>query len=492
MVRAKCKECGASRHPDEIQFNCRKCESFFELQIPSSFTLDELMKLVQEGRGIWNYRHFLPSIRPYVTYHEGNTPLMKPYRLFPDNLDVFFKDESRNPSGSFRDRCACLMACHAKMLSKSSVICGTSGNHGVSMVTYALPLGLSITCITPLMARLQRIAQIRALGGEIIAHGTNLSESIEKAKILSKKLNFYNATPENNYLTVQGQKTIAYEIAIQLKRYGSNVDAMTKIFVPLGAGLMFLSLYQGFKELLELRLIEEMPCLIGVGLESVENGEKRKSFFVPPDLIPLTGQSSLESEIIRALKETNGFMIEIDEETLLSQALLVARHEGIIIEPASASVIAGIQKYLVQNEFESRSKVIAVLTSSGNLYQRLDEISFPLRDFFSRRKHPFFSKFLILDYLARHGPSNGYRIWKHLSSLYPCHFQAVYQHLKALNQLGVIAPYKKMGSPFFTDSSSPKEKTFWFITDTGFEYLHALAIILKIELEKKNERRNAN
>ncbi len=481
MDHVTCRSCGALREPNDINFYCHRCDSFFEFQLEFSISSSDLVRLCQDNFGIWNFRQFLPPLPHYITYQEGNTPFLRPRKLFSNELAVYFKDESRNPSGTFRDRCACLMACHAKSISKKSVICGTSGNHGVSMLTYGLPLDLNVTCITPLLARLHKITQIKALGGEIITHGTNLSESIEKAKMLSKRLHYYDATPENNYLTIQGQKTIAYETVAQLTRRNIEVNASTVVFVPLGAGLILLSLYQGFKDLLELKIIDEMPRLVGVGLDEARTMQQSERVFVPPELLPLTGQSPLESEIERALVDTDGFILSLNEESFLEQSYNVARYEGIIVEPASASVIAGIQECLKLRKINVNDTIIAILTSTGSAGKEFYRSSLDLSAFNKRKRNPFLTKYLILDFLARHGPHNGYQIWKHVNNLVPCRFQAIYQHLKELNQMKVIAPYQQ------PKNNNERRKTFWLLTGLGFEYLESLTTILMIESETGGE-----
>ncbi len=487
MTRLNCRNCGTKRELEELNFYCNSCDSIFEIQHSFSVSIEELVRTCRESQGIWNFKSFLPPIRPHVTFHEGNTPLLKPYRLYSGEITVYFKDESRNPSGTFRDRCACLMACHARDLSRKEVICGTSGNHGVSLVMYGLPLDLKVTCITPLMARLHKITQIRALGGEIITHGTNLSDSIEKARMLSKQLRYYDATPEHNYLTIQGQKTIAYEIVAQLTRKNIEVNASTVVFVPLGAGLIYLSLYQGFKDLLELRVIESFPRMIGVGLDATRNEQLNHPTFVPPELLPLTSRSILESEIEKARKETEGFMLTLNVQTFLEQSFFVARNEGIIIEPASASVVAGIQECLKDGKIGVDATVIAVLTSSGRMTREFRRVPMDLSIIPKRKRNPFLTKYLILDFLARHGPHNGYQIWKHVNSILTCQFQAVYQHLQELNGMRVIAPYQQSSTP-----KKDRKRVYWLLTSSGFEYLDALSTILRVEWEKHENANKTN
>lgn len=479
MNDAQCRFCGAMRHDSETSFYCSSCDSFFQLQLTRSLTKYDLIHFFQENRGIWSFKDLLPPLPSYLTYHEGHTPLFRFHKIFSGELNVFFKDESRNPSGTFRDRCASLMACHAKSLETHRILCGTSGNHGVSMLTYGLPLNLQVTCITPLMARLHKITQIRTLGGEIIAHGTYLSESIEKARILSKQLGYYDATPENNYLTIQGQKTVAYELLVQLDRKDLEITSSTVIFVPLGAGLMLLSLYQGFKDLLELNIIEEMPRLVGVGLKSMRNGHQATLPFVPPELLPLTGESQLEREIHEALSEVDGYTLSLNERLFLEQSHNVARNEGIIVDPASASVIAGIQESVSVGKIDVDDVVIAVLTSSGTVRNVFYQKSLNLFNISKKRRNPFLTKYLILDFLARHGPHNGYQIWKHVSKSVRCQYQAVYQHLNELSRMKVIAPYNQP-----KEGMRRRKQNFWLITGMGFEYLDALTTIFRTESEE--------
>lgn len=323
------------------------------------------------GRGVWRYQSLLPQVEP-VSLGEGGTPLVPSLRLGPElGLELFFKLEGANPTGSFKDRGASVLVSTLAALGARRVADDSSGNAASALAAYAARAGLSAVLFVPAHASERKLSQIRAYGAELVkvpGPRPRATAAVKRACQEDPKL-VYASHNESPYFEA-GQRTIAYEIAEAL-----SWRAPDHLVVPVGGGALFLGIVQGFWELLRLGIIPTVPRVNAVQaaacapiVRAWEKGLLRPAPVEPGKTVaegvaiaaPPRGR-----EILAALREVGGSAVSIPEEEILAAWEELPRKEGIYVEPTSAAVVAGLRKLVAQGAIHPGESVVCPLTGTG-------------------------------------------------------------------------------------------------------------------------------
>ena len=447
MTVLQCSQCSATFAPYPPRYKCEKCGG------PLGYTYDfeQLKETALTGPiTFWKFKPLLPEIRNVVTMGEGGTPLHKAERLAKKielNL-VYLKDETRNPTNSFRDRCAALMVSNALDLKYDSVICASNGNMGASMAAYCTKSKLTCHIIVPKMVDMGKLAQMLIYDAVIEEHGEIVDESNKRAESLAKETGWYQATAEFNPLVIEAQKTISFEV---MEQFGVP-DCFV---VSMGSGGTIHSIWKGFKELQALGTIDELPKLVGVQADGcapivnahLKNESEPVTISKPSThalgiLVrnPLNGRWALN-----AITESKGVAIAASDSEIFAAEQEIARLEGIFAEPASSATIAALKKLAYQGIIDEKDTVVCLITGSG---LKATDV---LQALAKKRKTAgvgleLSTKEKILRMLSRKD-AYGYELWIKLGKTMTR--AAVYQHLNDLSERGLIAAYKKEGRKYF-------------------------------------------
>ncbi|MFW9971497.1 MAG: pyridoxal-phosphate dependent enzyme, partial [Candidatus Odinarchaeota archaeon] len=259
-----CLSCKKTFKFTSIENKCPECSGLLWVESDLERIRQNISKFKVENK-FWDFSFALPYIENdfIVSLGEGGTPCRSSKQI-GKNLglkNLFFKDETQNPTNSFKDRVAALLVSHARSWDYEKVICASNGNQGASIAAYCSLEEIECMNIIPNEIDLGKKAQMIAYDSDLIIEGETVDDSIE---YLRKNKNFddhYQCTPELNPLTLEAQKTIAYEIINQ-------VNNPNWIIIPMGSGELLVSLWKGFNELKQTRIIESIPRLIGVQSES--------------------------------------------------------------------------------------------------------------------------------------------------------------------------------------------------------------------------------
>ena len=419
---AKCERCGRT-YVHERYLVCPHCGGLVRPVYKPRWE-------TQAGEGVWRFSSLLPGIKEKVTLGEGSTPLLRAGRAVEGDLVAWFKDETRNPTGSFRDRAAALMVSDALSSKQRRVVLASDGNTGASIAAYSARAGLSATIYVPEWVEEEKIILMKSFGARVIVDNRSLDELLEYVEERSRKEGLYNASSTFNYLSVQGLKTIAFEI---YEKLGSSVEA---VYLPLGSGLTLLSLYLGFKELVELGVMGKVPLLVGVepcGRPLYASALYNVS---PCGEEPLPGlryyRPVIYEHVLRLIEE-NGDVVTVTRKQAIEAAERLSRNEGLFAEASSAVGFAGFLK-------QPLDKSVVLVTSHGlkspEAYARARRLKFT-------EVFPGVTKRLILEVLTNHPGLTGYEVWKKLGlNISP---QAVYQHLRELASKGLVKVVEEGG-----------------------------------------------
>lgn len=444
----ECIDCGSkfSLAP-LLKGRCEKCGGLLEYKI----VLPKHGRVKFSGqRGFWRYKPLLPQVKNKVSLGEGGTPLHKAERLAKDLglRKLFLKDETRNPTNSFRDRAAALMTSHALDLKYDTLVCATNGNLGASLSAYCAKAGLNCHIIVPKLVDVGKLAQMLVYDAVIEEYGNIVDEAIVKAEALAKEMNWYQATAELNPLVIEAQKTISYEIFEQL-------GVPDWFIASMGSGGTIYSVWKGFKELKQLGIADSLPKMVGVQPEGsasiiktiLEDRSKIAEVSKPSThaLAVLVSKPLQGKLAIKAIKESNGMALTVSDAEIFAAELQIAKLEGMFAEPASSATIAALKKLVETEKIRSEDSVVCLITGSG---LKATDV---LQSLTKKQKTAGFglelsTKEKILRVLNKKD-TYGYDLWKRLGKTMTR--GAIYQHLNELSKRGLIVSYKKDRKKFF-------------------------------------------
>lgn len=370
----ECIECGGKADPRKKLYTCPKCGGLLEIELD----LDELSKELDRGRlrkeplSVWKYRMFMPIFddSKIVTLHEGGTPLHRCPRLEREVgvKEIYVKNEGANPTGSFKDRGMTVGVTKALEFGAEIVACASTGNTSASLAAYAAKAGLRCFVVLPSGKVAQgKLAQTMMHGAEVVGIKGNFDQALAVVRrICDERGDIYLLNSVNPF-RLQGQKSIGFEIADQL-----NWEAPDRIVVPMGNCANIWAIYKGFMEYRAVGVIKDAPMMTGiqaVGAMPIVDAIKRGlGKFVPvekPETIATAiriGRPVNGPKAIRAIRASKGTAECVTDKEIISAQKLLARLEGLGVEPASASTIAGLKKLVEAGVVDKDERVVCIAT----------------------------------------------------------------------------------------------------------------------------------
>ena len=455
MTFLECSACGSKFNGYPPKCLCSKCGGILEYKY--DYEMFKTAKFV--GRfSFWRYRHFMPEVKNVASMGEGGTPIHKTRRLAKNVglTNVYFKDETRNPTNSFRDRCAALLVSNALDLGYKSVVCATNGNMGASLSAYCAKFGLVCHVVVPESVDVGKLAQMLIYNAVIEEFGEIVDESLERAEEIAMETGWYQGSVELNPLALEALKTIAYEVFEQ-------IGVPEWLAVPMGSGGTLYAIWKGFKELEKADKVDTLPKMVGVqaeGCSPIVNSYLRK---IPKPVLKskpsthalaiLVKNPTYGGFALQAIKESRGLAVAVSDEEIFSAEREMAKFEGIFAEPASAATYAAVKKLVNQGLMDASDKIVCLITGSG---LKATDV---LQALTKKRKTALVglelsTKEKILRIVSGRD-AYGYELWKELGKIMTR--AAVYQHLKELSKKGLITSYSKEGRKFFKITKRGKE-----------------------------------
>jgi threonine synthase len=371
-ILLNCRSCGAEISPESGKYSCPKCGGILQVKYARSVNKDSFFSYSSRS-GVWRFFEMLPVERRenIVSLEEGNTPLIRTESL---GEGVYVKDETRNPTGSFKDRPNTVGISKAVELGAKTIAIASSGNAAGSLSAYAAKASLECVVGVPEDTPNSKLKQIMVFGAKVVKVRGTYSAAFNLIRESSGKYGWHNLTSvcTANPYQVEGDKTAAYEIYERL----NNPDWVA---IPLGAGPLLVGIYRGFWELREAGLIDKIPRLIGVQAEecapiarAYKNGEKevtpweRKPHTIAHSIAdPLTGYSQDGTLTLEKIRESNGVAESVNDDEMLEAVWQLARGEGIFAEPAAASTLAAFNKLKRNGIITGGEKVVLLVTGTG-------------------------------------------------------------------------------------------------------------------------------
>jgi threonine synthase len=377
MVHQECINCKKTYGIDEIVYFCKKCGDILEIK----FGLEELDEAFQKSDwrskplSVWRYRDFLPihEATQTVTLGEGGTGLHRSEHLGAELglKNLYVKNEGENPTGSFKDRGMTVGVTKALELGARHVICASTGNTSASLAAYAARAGIKCTVLIPSgKIAYGKLSQAMIHGAKVLQVRGNFDQALEFVlKLADKHKDIYLLNSINPF-RIEGQKSLGYEICEQL-----NCEPPDRIIIPVGNAGNISAVWKGLTEFYKLGYIKKLPKMTGIqaaGSAPIAQAIKKGSDKIVPVEQPETIATAIRigapvswKKAVNAIHESNGTAETVTDEEILDAQKILARIEGIFVEPASASSIAGLKKLVNNGIISKDERVVCITTGHG-------------------------------------------------------------------------------------------------------------------------------
>ena len=369
----QCRECKKEYDPT-FKYICDEC--FGPLDVHYNFPSLTKNTFVNREQTYWRYFELLPITDKsnIVSISAGMTPLVKAEKLGKaiglNNL--YIKNDSVNPTFSFKDRPAGVAVSKAKEFGLGSVGCASTGNLAAATAAHAAKAGLPCYIFAPSDIEHAKITQALSYGSHYIAVDGTYDDANRIAAQVgdSKGVGIVNINMRSYY--VEGSKTLAYEVAEQL-----NWQVPDQLIVPTGSGAMLNAICKGFEELETVSLVNQvsqmhMNCAQANGCAPIVTAFKKNSTDVVPVESPDTVAKSLAigdpgdgRYVLKRLKQFNGIAEESNNKEILDAILLLAKTEGIFTEPAGGVSVAVLKKMVEQGQIDKNEITVCYVTGNG-------------------------------------------------------------------------------------------------------------------------------
>jgi threonine synthase len=309
------------------------------------------------------------NLNSFPNLRIGNTPLNLQRQLGGRNLPfkLYLKDDSQNPTFSFKDRASALVSAFAKEHNLNTILAASTGNAGSSIAGICASQGQKAIVMVPASAPLAKLTQIVMYGAEVVPVDGDYDSAFDLSIKMTEHFGFYNRNTAYNPLTIEGKKTVSFELYNQLSQ-----SLPDRIFVPVGDGVIISGVYKGFEDLLNLNIINKMPIVVAVQAEGSNNLVSN----LTSDSFEVKKSQTLADSISvdyprnfymakKFIREYDGEWITLSDPEIMAASSILARESGIFTEPAASAAFAGFLKYFENEKIKPETRNVILLTGSG-------------------------------------------------------------------------------------------------------------------------------
>jgi threonine synthase len=381
VVGYQCSVCKTEYTLEDVTYTCPKDGGVLDVVMDIDYIRDRYQPEEIHASvdfSMWRYLPLLPITDPghYQTplRSVGWTPIYRPDRL-AEQIGIeslWLKDESSNPSASFKDRASALLVARAAEIGAEVVVTASTGNAGAALAGMAAAAGQNAVIFAPKNAPSAKIAQLLVYGSQVILVDGNYDDAVALAVSAANEYGWYCRNTGYNPFTAEGKKTAALEIWEQVLS-ANQLDKPLNVFVSVGDGNIISGVHKGFRDLHALGWLEYMPRIFGVqsaGSAAIANAYlSGKEEIKPVSASTLADSISVDmpSDGLRALRaatHTGGAYVIVEDGDIL-QAIASLGRVGVFSEPAASTAFAGLQKALADGLQTPEDPALVLLTGSG-------------------------------------------------------------------------------------------------------------------------------
>jgi threonine synthase len=387
----RCSLCRTEYGPSEITYTCPKDGGNLDVILDTASLRAKYQPADIVSRADPSLWRYLPLL-PVETAPEGVTPLHSAgwtpvYRLSGLGAklglkQLWLKDESRNPTASFKDRASALVVARAQESHAEVVITASTGNAGAALAGMAAAVDQKAVVVAPRTAPPAKVAQLLVFGAKVALLDGSYDDAFDLTVKAAEEFGWYCRNTGYNPFTAEGKKTAAFEIWEWWQQahkdwheeIGEETDhAPLTVFVSVGDGNIISGLHKGFKDLKELGWMSRIPRLMGVQAEG--SAAVANAFRAGTEHITSVKAKTLADSIsvdlprdgvraVRAARETGGEYVVVSDDEIL-RAVAALGTVGVFAEPAGATAYAGLVRAVEQNLIHAEDPVLVLNTGSG-------------------------------------------------------------------------------------------------------------------------------
>jgi threonine synthase len=377
LMHLECTACGLQHPWSQLQNLCLSCQKPL-LAIVDLAAAGRTLKretVATRDKTLWRYREVLPlpgDVEP-VSLGEGGTPLLRAER-FGEDIDLWIKDESLNPTQSFKARGMSVAVSMAKHLGATKLAVPSAGNAGGALAAYAARAGLEAHIFMPRDTPRASIIECRALCAHVTLIDGLITDCAAEIGRRKTKEGWFDMSTLKEPYRVEGKKTLGYELAEQL-----NWRLPEAILYPTGGGTGLIGMWKAFDEMEALGWIgKKRPRMFAVQatgcapiVRAFEAREKNAAEVLDAHTIASglrVPKAIGDFLILNILRQSNGGAIPIDDDEMIRVAREVGSSEGLFVAPEAAACFAALKSLRSAGEIGSGERVVIFNTGSGIKY----------------------------------------------------------------------------------------------------------------------------
>jgi threonine synthase len=393
FVGYRCSLCGEEYSPVDVTYTCPKDGGNLDVvldydSIKNKYQPEDLLSRTDPS--LWRFLPLLPVAElegegaSTPLHVAGGTPVFKLTSL-AEKLglqNLWLKDESRNPTASFKDRASAVVVARAREIGAEVIVTASTGNAGAALAGMSAAVGQKAVIFAPRSAPEAKVAQLLIFGAKVILVDGSYDDAFDLAVSAANEFGWYCRNTGYNPFTAEGKKSAAFEIwewwetthRMWHEQVGTDTDhAPLTIFIPVGDGNIISGIHKGFKELLQLGWLPRIPRIIGVQAEG--SAAVSNAFHAETEVIkPVSAKTIADSisvnlprdgvRAVRAVKETGGTYVKVSDDEIL-RAIAELGRIGVFAEPAGAAAYAGLIKGTGSGVVGSEDPILVLNTGSG-------------------------------------------------------------------------------------------------------------------------------
>lgn len=377
----RCSLCGREYPPADYMYTCPQDGGNLDVVLDFAAVRQRMSPLTLAASrepSLWRYLPLLPVAGPGGSgtplHAAGWTPVYhsEPLMRSLGMTRLWVKDESRNPTASFKDRASAVVVARAREIGAQVIVTASTGNAGAALAGMCAAVGQKAVIFAPKSAPPAKITQLLVYGAQVILVDGNYDQAFDLTIQASQNFGWYCRNTGFNPFTAEGKKTAAFEIWEQVL-LAEKLDRPLKVFVSVGDGNIISGIHKGFKDLHALGWLEHMPQLFGVQAEG--SASVANAFFANTEVISPVSAHTLADSIsvdlprdgvraVRAVQQTGGDYLVVKDHQIL-QAIASLGRVGIFAEPAGAAAFAGLVEAVDRGLVGENDPVLVVNTGSG-------------------------------------------------------------------------------------------------------------------------------
>jgi threonine synthase len=381
ITHLQCTECSQEYDANKVQTFCHDCNSPLLARYDLETARHQLDRDEFPSRpfGMWRWREFLPvhEEKNMIFLGEGDAPLLHLPNLGAElNLSqLYTKDESLNPTGSFKARGMAAAISKAKELGVTRVIIPTAGNAGGAMAAYAARAEMDACVYMPTESPNANIVECQVTGAEVILVEGLISDAAKVVRDRTSGEDWFDMSTFKEPYRLEGKKIMGYELAEAF-----NWELPDVIIYPTGGGTGFVGMWKAFKEMDAMGWLvsKKFPRMVAVQAEgcapiikAIQDGVDSSEFWTGAETVASglrVPKSFADKLILSDLRESEGTALAVSDEKILKAQKRWAEMEGIFTAPEAAATLAALENLVEDNWVSSDERIVLFNTGTGLKY----------------------------------------------------------------------------------------------------------------------------